>query len=650
MSNHFSRAGRRLAVLVATAVAAGTALVGIGLGSPSQATAPTAAPVAASAADGATADWTMMIYAVLDTNNIANHFTDNLARLTQVADSENVNIVALVDLPEQDDKSYPTVTLPGIAPFSTAKLMVLDGGRWNEIRDLGEISLGRPDALARFIEEAADGFPADKYGLMLVDHGASWRGGYYDIGEPGTSHLSVADMRNGMLEGMQAAGIDRFEVVDHEACLMANYETSSALAPLTKWQVASEEVTFGGTIQPTALTALANGATGRDFGVRSIEDYAAFADQLGDNAGTFSALSVVDSDRVDLLDTALESFAQSAVAHMDEIAAEVGRARSEALEFSVELTDYSDDIVDLGDFLRHLSDVPADVAVARDAALTALDGSVTDLVTRAATSQASGMNVFFPDDPSTGTYVDQQIGPPGWTAFVEAYGDYTATIGAAQGQAVFTSDDAQILEQGPTGIKVAGQLGEGQADNVTHSETLLFGPLGGVPNALIASFPAYVNAGGEGQVQGVWSYGVTTIDNGQVQVPMTAVFKGQAGGLIGSAKALYTSPAGATTDVSLRFLLTSDGQIDGVTVSDAASGQGAGSIPLELGGTLTPVIATFDSSGYHDTLAPQAVRVNKQLALTYPQAAAGTPFEMDLYIEDVSGGWDVAFVQTQVVR
>ena len=449
---------------------------------------------------------------------------------------------------------------------------------------------------------------------------------------------------------MQAAGIDRFEVVDHEACLMANYETSSALAPLTKWQVASEEVTFGGTIQPTALTALANGATGRDFGVRSIEDYAAFADQLADSAGTFSALSVVDSDRVDLLDTALESFAQSAVAHMDEIAAEVGRARSAALEFSVELTDYSDDIVDLGDFLRHLSEVPPDVAVARDAALTALDGAVTDLVTRAATSQASGMNVFFPDDPSTGSYVDQQIGPPGWTAFVEAYGDYTATIGAAQGQAVFTSDEAQILEQGPTGIKVAGQLGEGQADNVTHSETLLFGPLGGVPNALIASFPAYVNAGGEGQVQGVWSYGVTTIDNGQVQVPMTAVFKAQAGGLIGSAKARYTSPAGATTDVSLRFLLTSDGQVEGVSVSDAAGGQGAGSIQLELGGTLTPVIATFDASGYTDTLAPQSVRVNKQLALTYPQAAAGTPFEMDLYIEDVSGGWDVAFVQTQVVR
>ncbi len=643
--NRVSRAGRRSGrvsqvLLVATLVAAGTALVGGGLGSAGQAAAP--------AADEATADWTMMIYAVLDTQNIADQFTRNLAQLTALEDSANVNIVALVDLPEEDDPSYPSVSLPGVVPFTTAKLMVLDGGRWNEIRDYGEVSLGRPNVLSTFIEEAADRFPADKYGLMLVDHGSGWRGGYYDIGAPGTSHLSIADMRNGMLEGMQAAGIDKFEVVDHEACLMANYETASALAPLTEWQVASEEVTIGGTIQPTALELLAQGATGRDFGVRSIEDYAGFADGLSDGQGQFSALSVVDSDRMALLDRALESFANSAAEHIDEIAAEVGRARAQALEFEVELTDYSDDIVDLGDFLRHLTDVPDDVAVARDAALTALDGVVTDQVTRSATTQASGLNVFFPDDPKNGAYVDQQVGPPGWTSFVEAYSDYTATIGAAQGQAVFTSDQAQVLEQGPDGIKVAAQLGAGQADNVTLAQTQLYGPLGGVPQALIAAFPAYVNAGGQGQVEGVWSYGVTTLSNGAQSSPMTAIFNPQAEGLIGSAKARYTARSGATTDVALRFLLTSDGQVQGVTVSDAAAGQGAGGITLEVGGTITPIIVSLDQSGYHDTLARQPVPVTEQLALSYPQAAAGTPFEMDLFIEDVAGGSDFAYVQTAV--
>ncbi len=335
---------------------------------------------------------------------------------------------------------------------------------------------------------------------------------------------------------------------------------------------------------------------------------------------------------------------------MADIAAEVGRARSQALEFSVEITDQSDDIVDLGDFLRHLQDVPADVAVARDAALLALDGAVTDQVTRSATSQASGLNVYFPDDASTGEYVDQQVGPAGWTGFVEAYGEYAASAGAAQGQAVFTSDAAQVVEEGPGGIKIAGQLGAGQADNVTLAETQLFGQLGGVPNALIAAFPAYVDAGVAGQVQGVWSYGVTTVGNDQQSSPITAVFKAQAEGLIGSARALYTSPAGKETDVDIRFLLTSDGQVKGVTVSDAGSGQGAGSVPLEVGGSLTPYLYTYDQSGWFDTPSPTTVRITKNLAITYPQAAAGTPFEMVLYIEDLAGGYDVAGVQTTVQR
>ena len=61
---------------------------------------------------------------------------------------DNVNVVAMVDLPEQTDPGYPQATLPGLAPFTTTKIVVLDGGRWNEVADLGEVSMGRPDALA----------------------------------------------------------------------------------------------------------------------------------------------------------------------------------------------------------------------------------------------------------------------------------------------------------------------------------------------------------------------------------------------------------------------------------------------------------------------------------------------------------------------
>jgi hypothetical protein len=251
----------------------------------------TSEAAAAAAAEDGTADWTMMIYDVAD-NNIAEIMVRNLAQFPAIENMDNVNIVALVDLPEKSESYYPSSTLPGIAPFTTAKLMVLKDGKWNEIRDEGEVAMGRPDTLATFIEEAAGRFPAEKYGLVLSDHGSAYGGGYVDEGAPGESRLRVPDIRDGIATGMQRAGIDQFEVIDHDACLMASYEATSALAPLSKWLVASEEVTFGDTtLSPRAMQLLGENVSGEQWGIANNEDYAAYADAdpYGDGGGPYRA-------------------------------------------------------------------------------------------------------------------------------------------------------------------------------------------------------------------------------------------------------------------------------------------------------------------------------------------------------------------------
>ena len=69
---------------------------------------------------------------------------------------DNVNVVALVDLPEQTDPGYPTRRCRASRRSPRPSCVELDDGRWNEVADYGEVSMGRPDALATFIEEAAD--------------------------------------------------------------------------------------------------------------------------------------------------------------------------------------------------------------------------------------------------------------------------------------------------------------------------------------------------------------------------------------------------------------------------------------------------------------------------------------------------------------
>ena len=611
----------------------------------------TASAVSAAAAPGQ-ADWTLMIYDVADTMNIADEMIRNLAELAALPDMPNVHVVALVDLPEKGDPGYPHSTLPGVAPFTTAKLLVLGDHKWNEVRDLGEVSMGRPDVLAGFIEEAAGRFPADKYGLVLSDHGSGVAGGYYDTGPPGEAHLTIEAMREGILSGLQAAGIDRLDLIDHDACLMSNYETASALAPLAKAMSGSEEVTFGdSTLSVAAVQALGQDVSGAEWGRINNEAYGQYADGSPQGWGTFTAAAVVDGDAMSRLDAAVQSFADAASAHMAEIAPEVGRARSAALEFvkGLDPSVGSQDLVDLGDFMRHLQDVPDDVAVARDAVVAALDRAVETQVTRQATQQATGLNVYFPKFTTFAQqYVDYHIAPPGWEEFVSSYLQATgAATGQSDSSAHFTSPDATILQQAPDGVLIAGQLGDGQSANVTGTETQVFTSLGG-RRALAIDLPGYLDAGGQDQVQGAWSYQVTSIGNGGGGrgMPVSSIFQAQSGGLIGSFYASYTSAEGVTMDVQFRLLLSSAGDVQGVTVAQAGT-DGSAAVTLD-GGRLTPYYIVPGQQGFDLQASDRSVPVTNTFRISFPSLRPGTSFDVGVVVSDVAGGADGAFVSTTV--
>jgi len=420
---HFPRAGRRLAGLVAGVAIAGAAALATGLGTTGEAV--------AAADDPDVADWTMMVYAVGDTASVPQLMVENLTEIAQLPDRDNVNVVVLLDLPERTDTDAPTSQIPGIGDFSTAKLLVLEGGTYHEVRDLGEVSMGQPDVLARFVEEAADRFPAEHYGFTFFDHGGGNTGGYVDTGPPGTQELSVPEMREGLIVGMQKAGIDRFDVIDQAACLMANYETISALAPLGRWLAGSEEIMIYHPLAPASFPTMGQGGDGQAVANAFVQGYVDLLDDIAVQPGgqayrDLVAMSVVDGDAVANLDAALESFSRVAVAHLPEITTQVARARAQALEFVAGfpgLEGQSLDLVDLGDLMKHLTGVPDEVAVARDAVSAAVDRAVTLQATGQGTQQATGINVYLPANPRNvnGSVLRDGTEPQGWGEFVEAF-------------------------------------------------------------------------------------------------------------------------------------------------------------------------------------------------------------------------------------
>lgn len=649
----------RVRVVLLGLVAATLAATGfLGVPAVSSATAP-AASARAAAANGQ-ADWTMMVYAVADTSNVAQLMVENLGLLARLPEMPNVNVVVLVDLPARDDPGAPFGTLPGMGQFTTAKLLELKAGRYEEIRDLGEVSMGRPEVLADFIDEAAERFPADKYGLTLFDHGAGQGGGYIDTGPPGVQGLSIPEMRNAMITGMQRAGIDRFEVVNHAACLMANYETASALAPLTKTMVGSEEIMIQYPLSPQGFPPLGENKSGDEVGAALIDGYRQLLDDIAKQPGGqpyrgLAAMSVIDGDQQQILDRAMESFSQAAVAHMDEIATEVGRARAQALEFVVGFPGQGSswDLVDLGDFLRNLQNLPPEVEVARDAAFAALKETITHQVTGQATQQATGLNVYLPTNRATmGDYLNDGTAPPGWAAFVESFLDAGTSGGGGgggdgSGTFGFVSEEATVLQADASGIKIAGQLGSGDAAEVTASETQIYTSMGNRPDALAMVMPAYLNAGGEGSVQGVWDYSLTVVSNGSKSAPVSTIYQAQSGGFVGSFVAQYVSPSGARSDIGVRLLLSSQGEIQSVSVVDVSNGSGGG-ISLELGGTITPYLLVRSSGSFAYELSSQSVGITQDLAVGFTRLPRGTDFSMGVVVVNISGELSGSFVLEKV--
>lgn len=626
-------------------------------------------PAPASAADAAVADWTMLVYAVADTEGIGGLMTDDLAELTALSDDPDVNIVVLVDMPDPAEPGAGRGALPGTGPFTTAKLLKLEGGRFEEVRDLGELPMGRPDTLAAFIEEAADRFPARHYGLTLMDHGGAYTGGYLDL-SPSSEMMSVPDLRAGMISGLQRAGIDRFDVLFHSACLMSSYEAASALGPLAGVMAGSEEVMYVfAMLQASGFAAAQAGGDGQAVGEAFVDGYVTRIEeeQQRTASGTedfdllasirdLVAVSVVDGGQMANLDRAMQSFSDVAVAHMDEIVTQVARARAETLEFmvntpGVEETGY--DLVDLGDFLAHLRDLPPAVEVARDAAYAALTRAVTHQVTGRGTEQATGLNVYLPRSEYLGDYLDEGSLPSGWSAFLESFlaaavasGDQPGTEPAAR----FTSPDAQVLQADETGIKVAGQLVSGGSAAVVDQETQVYTRVGDRPDVLALVLPAYLDAGGEGQVQGIWDYSLTTLTDDQKVVPASAVYQAQAGGLIGSFLARYVSPAGDASEVGVRVLLSSQGDIESVsTFALNDDGGSTAGVTLEVGGRLTPYLLVPSSEGFIRQLSSQSIAVSEQLAVSFDRLPAGTDFDLGVVVSDASGGADGAFT-TQKVR
>ena len=238
---------------------------------------------ASSVTDGQT--WTILLYQDADDKVLEQDIFIDFNEAERVGSTDRVRIVAQLDRYQGGFNGDGNWT-------DTRRFLVQQDNDLNTIsspfESIGEADMSDPQTLVDFVTWGIQEFPADKYVLIMSDHGMGWPGGWTDP-EPRSGVRSNIPLAQAIgdalyLQDIDAAlqavrdqtGVDAFELVGMDACLMGHMEVFTMLAPHSRYAVASQEVEPAvGWAYTAFLSQLAQNpdVTGRELGQWIVDTY-----------------------------------------------------------------------------------------------------------------------------------------------------------------------------------------------------------------------------------------------------------------------------------------------------------------------------------------------------------------------------------------
>ena len=410
--------------------------------------------------------WTVLIYSMADTN-LEPFMVADINEAGEVGSTDALHVRALVDRsPEYGDDEL-------LDQGSWVGGRVLDlaaPGTTELVEDLGDVNSADPAVLAEFISSGIADHPADKYALIISDHGAGWPG----IGPDETAGydtLDLIDLSDGISAGLEDAGVDQLDLLGFDACLMANYEVASALAPVARRMVASQELEPGHGWDYRSLSVLAEDPTTdtETFGSAIIDGFEAQAVESGTDAEI--TLAMIDLTQMAALDEAVDAFTAELGENPDAAPA-VGRAESEVLAFGKNpdpaqdsnLSDLGQVVTAVGEDAESMADTAAEVA-------EALEAVVVDQVAGSATQGATGLSVYLPpsEDYANPEYTEI-ADADAWEDLLVEYFEAGAEIPEEEYPEFETADGEPTVTLADDGsLEVEASFADAALDNLTDA-------------------------------------------------------------------------------------------------------------------------------------------------------------------------------------
>ncbi len=208
--------------------------------------------------------WTLMIYLDAD-NNLEGAGIDDFLEMATVGSTAQFNVVVQMDRVPGHTNSYGDWT-------GTRRFLIQAGDVPSAIpvQDLGEQNMGDPAVLQDYVEWGVTNYPAEKYALVIWNHGGGWRDAMdakkekvraaraRGESQPELVRAVAWDDTDGdslfmkevqtALEAAKSNLQDRFgtaiklDIVAFDACLMEMVEVAYALRGVASYVVGSEEL------------------------------------------------------------------------------------------------------------------------------------------------------------------------------------------------------------------------------------------------------------------------------------------------------------------------------------------------------------------------------------------------------------------------
>jgi hypothetical protein len=344
-----------------------------------------------------TAKWTVMVHVAAD-NNLEIAGLMDVNEMEAIGSTPDVNVVVQLDRSAEyadDDGDWTETRRYYIQQDNDPRAITSP-----VIENLGETDSGDPDTLADFAIWAITNYPAEKYMLVLWDHGGAWISHSSD--EDTGSDIDLPEFTAALDRVRAETGIEQFEVIGFDMCLMAQFEVMNTITPYAKYGIGSEENEPGAGWFYLFLEKLVQDPAmdGGQLGQQVVDYFMYFLREVIGDQDVYS-LATVDLSQSSTVAAALTQFTATVSANPAAALSPIADARNNVISYGgfndPQIQDIfsSVDLYQLAELVKSISGDPA-LQDAAQGVMDAVDAFVIYEDHQEALEGSHGTSIYFP--------------------------------------------------------------------------------------------------------------------------------------------------------------------------------------------------------------------------------------------------------------